>query len=377
MQRGLAAVAHDVGLLLFVPAAMATVSVPVALLMGDRHALVPLIVAGALSAASGGWLVSRFRHARTNQTWPAIEIVALGWLLIGLVAAGVFWGVAAAGPRAHLADVAFLDPWNAVFEALSGITSTGLTMVGGREPELSPILQWWRSLLQWVGAVGVVLFALGFARTASGVRTLYEAEGRSDDLAPDITSSVRRTWAVYLGLTGAAVLALLATDHTPWEALNHGLTGMSTGGFGVTADSIGSYTTSTKLVVAAIMIVGSISFVGHYVLLVERRPRQWWRLTPVRAQAAVLLAGSVVAVVLPDAADVALVDRVFQWVSASATAGLATAEELSGWSTPVLWLLVLGMAIGAPAAPPEAGSSSTAWHGWPKTPPTGSCQGAA
>lgn len=350
MGRGLAAVAHDVGLLLFVPALMASVSVPVALVMGDHHAVVPLLVTAGVSAVVGLALVRGFRHARTTSGWPAVEIVALGWLLVGLVSAGAFWGIAAAGTSdGQLADVAFLDPWNAVFEGLSGITSTGLTMVGGRESDLSPILQWWRSLLQWVGAVGVVLFALGFAQTASGVRTLYEAEGRSDDLAPSIGSSVRRTWAVYLGLTAAAVLALAATDHTPWEAINHGLTAMSTGGFSITDDSIGGYATTTKLLVALLMAIGAISFVGHYVLLVERDVRQWWQLTPVRAQAVVLVAGGAVAVALPGTRDVALVDRVFQWISASATAGLSTVPQLSTWSTPVLVLLILGMAIGAPS----------------------------
>jgi trk system potassium uptake protein len=349
--RDAASVGHDLGVLLFVPSLMAGLSVPVALAAGEPHALAPLAVTGGGTAAIGAGLVHRNRHARTSKAWPAVEVVALGWLLTGLASALVFWGVALAGDGRHQADEAFLDPWNAVFEGLSGITSTGLTMVDGTEADLSRTLQWWRSLLQWFGGVGVALFAIGFAHTSSGLRVLYEAEGRSDDLAADVRTTVRRTWLVYLGLTGAAVLALLATEQRPWEALNHGVTAISTGGFTVTSDSLAGYGAATKLVAAALMLVGSISFVAHHVLLVRRDPRRWWRLTPVRAQLVVLLLGLVLVVLVGGLADpdVPVVDRTVQWVSASATAGLSAVEDVGVWSTPVLLLLVVGMAIGAPS----------------------------
>lgn len=356
MSQALRAVAHDVGALLWLPTAMAAVSVPVALAFGEPHAVRPLLLTGAASAALAAGLVRCFRHARTTARWPAVEVVALGWLLVGLFAAVVLWWVAAAGDGRHPADTAFLDPTNALFEGLSGITSTGLTVVGGREAELSATVQWWRSLLQWVGAVGVVLFAFGFAHAASGVRTLYEAEGRVDDLGPGVRVTVLRTWAVYLGLTVATVVALLFTEHSPWEALNHGITAISTGGFSITGDSIAGYGVATKVVVAVAMAVGAVSFVAHHVVFVQGDVRRWGRLTPVRAQLAALVGGGVLVVALQSRSEVALVDQVFQWVSASATAGLSTAPDLHAWTTPVLLVTIVAMAIGAPSGSTGGGA---------------------
>jgi trk system potassium uptake protein TrkH len=356
VSRALQSVARDVGLLLYLPATMAAVSLPVALATGDRHALVPLVVVGGVCAGLAWGLTRRYRHARTSQRWPAVEVVAIGWLLVGLAAAGVLWGTAVAAGAGADADAAFLDPWNALFEGLSGATSTGLTMVGGSEHELSRIVQWWRTWLQWVGAIGVVLFALGFAHPSSNVRTLYEAEGRGDEFAGDLGATVRRTWALYAGLTVVAVVALLLTDHSAWEALNHGITAISTGGFTITGTSFAGYGTGTKAVAAVLLVLGASSFVAHHVLLIERDVRRWSRLTPVRAQAAVLVTGGVLAVVLGVGSEVAIVDRIFQWVSASATAGFASVPNLGAWSTPIVVILVVRMAVGAPSGSTGGGA---------------------
>lgn len=356
MSREVESVVRDVGLLLYLPAAMAAVSIPVALATGDRHALIPLLATGVASGSLAWGASRRYRHARTSERWPAVEVVALGWLAVGLVSAVVLWGVASAGGDTNGADAVFLDPWNAVFEGVSGATSTGLTMVGGREHELSAIVQWWRTLLQWVGAIGVVLFSIGFAHPSSNVGVLYEAAGRGDDLGGDVAGTVRRIWAVYAGLTVAAVGALLLTEHTPWAALNHGITAISTGGFTTTGTSFAAYGTVTKVVVGLLVVVGAISFVAHYVLLVQGDPRRWWRLTPVRAQAVVLVVGGVVVVAMQIGSPIAIVDRLFQWASASATAGFASVPNISAWSTPVVLLLVLGMAVGAPSGSTGGGA---------------------
>ncbi|MFA9430644.1 TrkH family potassium uptake protein [Egicoccus sp. AB-alg2] len=357
------AVAHDLGLLLFVPVGLVIGTVPVAVAVGEWHALPPLLMVAAAAGVCGTLLVRRFRDARTSHAWPAVEIVALGWLLLAVAGAAVLWGIGTAAGMDD-ADRVFRDPGNALFEAMSGTTSTGLSMADGIESQLSRTVQWWRSLLQWTGGVGVVLFAIGFTHTASNVRALYEAEGRTDDLGGDVRVTVRRTFGIYAGLTAAAVLALLATGHTPWQAVNHGLTGLSTGGFTVTDDSIAGFGTATRVVVMVIMSLGAVTFVGHHVLFVQRDVRRFTRLTPVRVQGLLLAAGLATAVALAArAADLAPADAAFQWVSATATAGFSVAPEQAAWPTPLLLLLVLAMVVGAPSGSTGGGAKQdrVAW----------------
>lgn len=350
MRRDAAAVGHDVGVLLLVPAALTLASLPVAALAGDRRAALALAAVGLPTAGVGGALARRFRRARTEHRWPVIEVVALGWLLAGLVAALVLYLLGTWAP-AGTADVAFRDPVNALFEGMSGITSTGLTVVGGREADLTATAQWWRSALQWTGGVGMVLFALAFGRSATRTRALYEAEGRHPDLPGGTRGTVRRTAALYLALTAAAVLALAGTGRGAWEALNHGLTGMATGGFTITGESLAGGPRAAQTVALLVIVVGSMAFVAHHVLLVQGDVRRWWRLTPVRAQAAVLVGGTALLVGLRAATGdrVAVFDTVFQWVSGAATAGFSTDPQLARWSGPALTLLTLAMVVGAPS----------------------------
>jgi trk system potassium uptake protein len=348
--RDEAAVAHDVGYLLHVPAAMAALTIPVAVLDGDRRALAVLVGAAIALGGLGQLLVRRFRHAHAPDRWPAVEVVAVGWLTSVLASAGVLALLAHTAPEG-VADTLFRDPWNALFEGTSGITSTGLTMADGVEAELSRTVQWWRTLTQWVGGVGVVLFAAASAGAADAREALYEAEGRGDDLAGDVPSTVRRTWALYLGLTTAAVAAFQAIERDPWIALNHGLTGISTGGFTVTDDSLAGLTAGGQLVAMAVMVAGAITFVVHQLLFVRRDLARLHRSTPLRAQAAVLLGGGVatVAIARMSEADVSALDAAFQWVSAAATAGFTTAPAAASWTAPLLVLLVVGMVVGAPS----------------------------
>jgi trk system potassium uptake protein len=348
--RDEAAVAHDVGYLLHVPAAMALLSVPVALIAGERAAVLPLVGSAAIVGGLGTALVRRFRHARAPDLWPAIEVVAVGWLLCVLVASGVLAWLGHAAPDGT-ADTLFRDPWNALFEGTSGITSTGLTMADGVESELSHTVQWWRTLTQWIGGVGVVLFAAASAGAADARRALYEAEGRGDDLAGDVRGTILRTWAIYLGLSAAAIVAFQAIERDRWTGLNHALTAISTGGFTITDDSLAGLAPVGQVVAMAVMTAGAVTFVAHQLLFVRRDLTGLRRSTPVRAQALVLVVGALVTAVLArlTGAGASALDAAFQWVSASGTAGLTTAPDVAAWTPALLVVLIVGIVVGAPS----------------------------
>lgn len=350
MGRDAAAVAHDGGRVLLLPAVMAAVSVPVTVVGGDLDAVVVLTSTAVVTATVGGGLARRYRHARAQHRWPAIEVVALAWATCALLGAAVLWGLGQLADPGT-ADATFRAPVDALFEATSGITSTGLTVVDDAESELSPIVQWWRSLLQWVGGVGVVLFVVGFGHTASRTSLLYEAEGRSDEIGGDVRRTVRAIAAIYGGLTVAACVAFLLTEQPPWVAVNHAMTGIATGGFTVTDDSFAGFGRGTQAVAAAVMAVGAVSFAAHHLLFVERDLRRWWRFTPLRAQVAWLTGGILVVplVAVRFAPDVEAFDAAFQWVSAAATAGFASHEDLAAWGGVLLPALTVAMLIGAPS----------------------------
>lgn len=346
--RAAETLAGDVGLALHLTAGMAVLSVLVAVLAGDTWAVTPLAVCGGGALVVGQLLHRRFRRAREHATRTAIAVVASAWVVTGLLAAVVLWWLGTVGAPHHIAITVYRDPLNALFEGVSGITSTGMTMADGLESTLPATVQWWRTLLQWVGAVGVVLFTLAITSTGASGRRLHESAARPEMLGRDPLTTARRIWGLYLGLTAASVAALWAAGLDGWTALNHGMTAIGTGGFTITPDSFASHPPAARVVGIVIILVGATSFVALYQLLVRRDPGAFVRRTQVRALGIGVLVGApllVLAIRGQEGEPVAVVDIVFQWVTALGTAGFATVD-LRAWGPAALLLLVMAMTVG-------------------------------
>jgi trk system potassium uptake protein TrkH len=163
---------------------------------------------------------------------------------------------------------AFRNPLNALFESMSGFTGTGLTMTDD-ESALPHTLQWWRSFSEWVGGVGVIVLTTAIlARPGSGSLTLYESEARSERIHPSVVSTVRTIWWIFLLFTFLAVCLLWLAGMPAWDAVNHAMTGLSTGGFSVTDDSIAAYDSPTiEYALWPVMVMGSVAFPVHYLVL--------------------------------------------------------------------------------------------------------------
>ncbi len=136
--------------------------------------------------------------------------------------------------------------WNAAFEAFSGFTSTGLT-VTLHENELPHSLQWWRSLTEWIGGVGMIVLVLSILEPSKDADQLYKAEARQQRIALTVTATVRRIWWIYLIYTGLSILLLYIAGMPLWDAINHGFIGISTGGFSIRDHSLGSYSPVIQL----------------------------------------------------------------------------------------------------------------------------------
>ena len=300
-------IARDIGSLLLMESGLMTVTVVVALAFGELYAALGFLVAGGMTALVGGVANRRFTDASEPKMKHGMVIAAGGWLMVAVFGAlplfltawitppaamDAFvptatdtgsWDPISVGGTTTLSSLAyFRDPLHAFFESMSGWTGSGLTMAI-HEPSLPRAVQWWRSFIQWVGGVGVIVLTVSIlSRPGSGSYALYQSEAREQKIHPSVVSTVRTVWRLVVGYTLLAFLLLfvaisvsgstysesLTPGEIAWQALNHAMTGLTTGGFSVTDNSIATY--GSPLVEATllpIMILGAIAFPIHYIVL--------------------------------------------------------------------------------------------------------------
>ncbi|MDY6781280.1 MAG: TrkH family potassium uptake protein [Cyanobacteriota bacterium] len=350
---------RDLALFLHVPGIMALLSIPICLLLGETYALRPFLLAAIAPLLLGQLFFWRFRKARSAPPRYALIIVALAWGAIPIFAAIPFLEIAsnaiATDVNTTPTIIAFKDPLNAVFEAFSGFTSTGLTMAI-HSSELPRSLQWWRSFIEWIGGVGVIVLVVSLLEPTTDASQLYSAEGRDKTIALTVRATVQKIWWIYLLYTAASILLLRAVGMPWWEALNHGMTGISTGGFSVRDDSIGAYPANIQMAVVAIMIAGSISFPVHYRLLRKGKITALWDNAEHRALWILLSVGTVLLVWANYAHTSTWLWRnsFFQWASALGTCGFNTVK-VGEWTASAKLLLGVAMVMGGAAGSTAGG----------------------
>jgi trk system potassium uptake protein TrkH len=337
---------------------MALVSLPLAWGFGEGYATLPFLVTAAASLIPGQILYRTYRRAQTMRLRQAMVTVVLSWALVPLIGLLPLLLVArelAGQPGASEAVLVFGNFWNAAFEAMSGFTSTGLTM-SDRPETLPHCLQWWRSFMQWVGGVGVIVLMLSVFHPSGDAERLYFSEGRDEELLPGIGATVRTIWWIYLLYTATAVALLRVTGMGWWQALNYGMTGIATGGFGTTANSMADFGTGSRLAMIVIMLAGAISFATHHRILTTGAVGELWRRPEYRAML-LLLAGGTLALAAEngwDGSSPSWLDDLFQWTSALATAGFNTVA-IRDWSPTALLLLSMAMVCGGAAGSTTGG----------------------
>jgi trk system potassium uptake protein TrkH len=346
--RGVGLVVPTVGL-------MAVLSLPVAAAFGEWYALWPLGLTALVSFCLGALLHLPFRGAGEAQLRHGLMIAALGWLLVATVGALPFYLISVrvgGGPVPPYGDMA-----SAFFESVSGFTGTGLTMA--LRPDLLPhILQWWRSFTEWVGGMGVIVLMLALiAGLGVTPRSLYLAEAREETIHPSVISTVRTMWWIYVLFTLIAVMALWGAGMPLWDALNHAMTGIATGGFSLWPDSIGHYgSLPIELVMLFVMTAGAISFAAHYQAL-KLGPGVFLRDVQSRFLFGGLVVGTVLLgleIMLRVPAGAAFRGSAFQFFSALTCTGFSTVP-LGGWSEAAKLLLILAMVVGGAAGSTAGG----------------------
>ena len=220
-----------------------------------------LLTAALITAAAGVTLAWGFRppdDVRPTDTFPVVVWTWVACSLFGTL------------PYVLDADMFGWAQWDAaLFESISGFTASGSTVLVDIETHGRGMLIW-RQLTQWYGGMGMIVLAVSVLPLLGvGGQELMRAEipgPESDRLAPRISGTAKRLWAVYAGLTVAIGVALFAVPGVGlYDAAAHALTVSATGGFSPYGASIGHFDSlAVELIVAGGLIVGSMSFSLHY-----------------------------------------------------------------------------------------------------------------
>ncbi|PSQ52429.1 potassium transporter Trk [Halobacteriales archaeon SW_8_65_20] len=371
-------VARDVGRIVQAVSLMMVVSTVIAALNGEFYTIPAFGVSALVMAGIGTGLVRQYRGAAPPEKRDAMVTAATAWAVVGALGGLPFLFIAwtiqldpfpvwANTPAMDATTAVFLSPLDAVFESMSGFTGTGLT-VATVEEKLPRALHWWRSFIEWVGGVGVIVLTVAILRRgggSSGSYTLYESEARSEKIHPSIVTTVREIWKIFVGLTIGSIVLFLLVGMPLWDAINHGMTGIATGGFSVHAASIGHYDSPLiEYATVPVMVAGSIAFPVHY-LIAKGKLRNFYTDLQTRWVFIWFAIGSIaLTAILYVNGQYATFEEtfrvsLFQFVSATSNTGFgsATIGEGTGqvWSAGATLLACLGMLTGAAAGSTVSG----------------------
>lgn len=204
------------------------------------------------------------RHKRRElRIRDGFVIVALFWTVLGMLSAVPFLF------SPHLSFT------NAVFESVSGFTTTGATVISGLD-QLPESVLYYRQQVQWLGGMGVIVLAVAIIPLLGvGGMQLFRAETpgpmKDEKLTPRIAHTARTLWLIYVGLTVACALAFWLAGMTPFDAIGHSFTAISTGGFSPHDASMGYFDSPLIETIANVfMMLGAINFAVHFTAWRER-----------------------------------------------------------------------------------------------------------
>ncbi len=246
----------------------------------EKMAWYALLFGVAITAASGGtlWTVTRRAEAGKFNRRDALLLVALVWMIGAAMAAVPYYAWAhLGGPPAHPelphARHVFEGFAACYFEAMSGLSTTGATVLGAVPYDIESLprgLLLWRALTHWLGGLGiVVLFVAVLPVVGMGSKRLFQAEAAGSTatgVRPRIRESARVLWLIYTGLTVAQTVAYRLAG-VPWfDGACHALSDLATGGLSTRNASIGAYydTPAVDVITIAFMLLAGVNFRLYY-----------------------------------------------------------------------------------------------------------------
>ncbi len=235
-----------------------------------NESIAPLGISGAIAIIIGGsiWYITRNTENKELKKKDGYLIVIVGWLTMTIF-----------GTFPYILSGEIPNFTNAFFEAISGFTTTGATVLIDIESVDKGIL-FWRSLTQWIGGMGIIVLAVAILPILGiGGMQLFVAEAPGispDKMKPRIKEVAKRLWFIYLGLTLAEMVLLMLGDMPFYDAINHSLTTMATGGFSTKNASIAYYESPyIQYVIIFFMFLAGTNFTITYYGLKGKLAKVW------------------------------------------------------------------------------------------------------
>ncbi len=282
----------------------------------------------------------------------------------GFLVVGLAWVIASIAGGLPYVFAGVLGPVDALFESVAGFTTTGSTVMSSIETQPRALLMW-RSITQWIGGMGIILFTIAILPLLGiGGMQLFKAEVPgpvADKVSPRIAETARRLWLIYVGFTALQCLCLCLAGMSFFESLNHSFTTLATGGFSTRDLSVGGFESPLiEWIITIFMLIAGINFVVHHRLL-GGRFGEVWRDTELRYFLGVIaFVTAMCAIVLMNGGmpfGEALRLGAFQTASLMTTTGYATANfEL--WPSVLHMLFLIIMILGGMAGSTAGGIKS-------------------
>ena len=306
-------------------------------------------LAATLFAGVALWLPTR-NLSRDLNIRDGFMVTALFWVVLGLFGAIPLWLVSDLG----------LTPIAAIFESISGLTTTGATVITGLD-DLPRSLLFYRQLLQWLGGIGIIVLAVAvLPMLGIGGMQLYRAEsaGPSKDrkLTPRITSTAKALFGIYLLLTVACAASYFAAGMSTFDAICHAFSTVAIGGFSTHDASLGHYEQNRVLLVSSVfMLLSAINFGLHFIALQRRNVRVYAQDSETAFFITVIASATVVVCCLLLTTETlgledSVIHGLFQTISIATTTGFTT-QDFSVWPLflPILLLILsfMGGCVGS------------------------------
>ncbi len=222
----------------------------------------PIVSSAAITIFTGFplWVLLKKNASRELKKRDGYLVVTLGWLVMSLF-----------GTLPYLLSGSIPNFTDAFFETISGFTTTGASIINNIEAVPKGILLW-RSLTQWIGGMGIIVLAVAILPILGiGGMQLFIAESpgiSAEKLKPRIKDTAKRLWLIYVGLTVLEIILLMAGNMSFFDALNHSLTTMATGGFSTKNASIAHFQSPyIQYVITFFMFMAGTSFTLTYFIL--------------------------------------------------------------------------------------------------------------
>lgn len=341
-----------IGYLLVIESAFMTIPLITAIVYQDAG-LKPFILSILITGASGCGMMILKPKSKDMGKREAILLTGMTWVILSLF-----------GMLPSLLCQTHTSITDAFFETMSGFTTTGVSVLESLEFVPKSILMW-RSVVQWIGGLGIILFTLAVVpmlNNAGGMK-MFNAEVTGithDKLRPRVSFTAKGLWLIYISLTLVLIILLSFSRMSVFEAICHGMSTMSTGGFSTSDSSIGTWeSTYVKLVMSFFMFIGGVNFSLIYVSIqgkiknVLTNTALKWYLGIIGVSTIIFSANTCFGTGI-FSFDSMFVDPLFQTISLVSSTGLI-APAYQTWNSLSIIVMLFLTAIGACAGSTSGG----------------------